>query len=153
MQLYSVAGNHLVGPEREVNADVLEVVVSAVERSRQVCSDPDIVVSDMRVVEGICATGAEEHPDSIVEINEPDVGNCPVLIVAAVEEKYSFKVDRRHISRPLDCRVTQVVGGEGHPVETRRWIDTVIVDVARNAVAAFGPAGGRIRFDPIERSE
>ena len=45
------------------------------------------LLRDRRVVEGVGAAGAVEHADGQVEVEDFQVGDRPVLVVAAVEDE------------------------------------------------------------------
>ena len=117
-------------------------------RGRHVAGHPDVVVDDLGVDERVGSTGSIEHADGQVEIKVADVGERPVLIVAAIEEEHAFQVDRGQVARSLDRGIAQIGGGERDVVQVSRGQDAVVVGVACDVVAAGGPA--RAAFGSVQ---
>ena len=89
-----VALDRLVGAERVMDADVL-IDVSRRHRGVQVGRDADVVVQDLQVVEGVGAARTIEEAEPEVEVEDLQVGDSPVLVVAAVEDEGSLRGWRR----------------------------------------------------------
>ena len=108
------------------------------------------LLRDGRAVEGVGAAGSVEHADGEVEVEDLQVGDGPVLVVAAVEDEDAFEIHRGEVAGALDAGRTQGGGGDRHVVEVGRDQERVVVRGADDAVVAQRPGGGGVRLGPVE---
>ena len=147
--LDQVGGDALVAAEGEMDADVL-VDVRRRDGGVEVGRQADAVALDAGAVEGVAAAGAEEHADAEVEVEDLEVADGPVAVLAAVEDQEALEVGLGQVAGALDHRRAAADRFEYHAVDVGRHQHRVVVGRAGAGIGAQRPGGGRVGLAEVE---
>ena len=144
-ELDGIVSDFLAGAETEVDADVL-VWIGRNSHGIEIRGNPDMVVSDRRVVESGDSAGAVEHTDTKVEVHNSEIRDRPILVRTAIELQEALQVCLGQIAWSLDRCRSQVVGGQGDVVQAGWYVHFVVVDACRST--AIMPSANLRRRSP-----